>query len=673
MRDITVARSGWLGVLCLIGLDYFSTLAYLPAIAFESAGRLAPLATVFLVLVTLLGALPIYVYVAGRSPDGQGAVGLIERLIHGWRGKTFVLILLGFIATDFVITKTLSAANAAEHIIANPSWQGAVSFLTDCRDAIRPLFSSPWWQRALDYLDKQLVVTVILLVLSFSFWAILRQGFTRRVIQLAVLVVAVYLTLNAVVIGSALHYLKTHPEIFRAWYGNISQGAWSFKEEPTGGGGFWAAMSLCFLAFPSLAIGLSGFELSMIVMPLLRGDSMEDPRYPRLRVLNARKVLLAAGFLMSVYLLGSVLATATLIPPGALSTGGSASHRALAYLAHGGALESGGTALDINPLFGETFGTIYDLSTVLILCLAGASVTLGLRGLVPQYLSRLGMELKWAHNLGAILHLFNAINLLVIIVFRASLEAQRGAYVTSVVVLLSSAALATALDLRRQGKNVWRRLFWPFPLGLILAVFLVTAGVSMLKNPNGLIIAMSFVLAIVVTSLFSRVVRSTELRFQGFEFEDEASQALWEKLRGLWFPILVPHRPGRRSLISKEEDIRRVHRLGPEIPVVFVEAELGDASDFFQRPRLEARQEEGRIVLRVTRCVSIAHVIAAVGLELSKTDHLPEIHFGWSDEGSVAANLKFLIFGEGNIPWLVRELIRRAEPDPKRQPRIIVG
>jgi hypothetical protein len=135
----------------------------------------------------------------------------------------------------------------------------------------------------------------------------------------------------------------------------------------------------------------------------------------------------------------------------------------------------------------------------------------------------------------------------------------------------------------------------------------------------------------------------------------------------------VPHRPGRRTAASKEEDIRRVHRLGPELPVVFVEAELGDASDFFHRPYLEARQEDGRIILRITRCASIAHVIAAVGLELSKTERPPEIHFGWSDEGSITANINFLIFGEGNIPWLVRELIRKAEPNPERQPRIVIG
>src|ERR671913_1265660 len=115
-------QSFWLWVMCLTGVDYFSTLAYQPSIAFENAGLLAPFATVVLVLVTLFGALPVYRYVAGRSFGGQGSIGMLAALTSGWPGKLVVLVLLGFAATDFVITKTLSAADAAEHLIGNPHW-----------------------------------------------------------------------------------------------------------------------------------------------------------------------------------------------------------------------------------------------------------------------------------------------------------------------------------------------------------------------------------------------------------------------------------------------------------------------------------------------------------------------------------------------------------------------
>jgi hypothetical protein len=141
----------------------------------------------------------------------------------------------------------------------------------------------------------------------------------------------------------------------------------------------------------------------------------------------------------------------------------------------------------------------------------------------------------------------------------------------------------------------------------------------------------------------------------------------------LEFPVLVPHRPGSHSLPEKEATIRREHRIGPDEPIVFIEASLGDVSDFYHTPAMEVRAEGGTFLLRVTNCASIAHTIAALALELSKVGRPPEIHFGWSAESPMAANLSFLLFGEGNVPWMVRELILNAEPHPERQPKVIIG
>src|SRR2546421_330436 len=84
--------SFWLWVFCLLGVDYFSTLCYQPSITYQAAGVFGPIATLLVVLITLLGVLPAYNYLARHSPHGEGVVALLERMVHGWLGKTLILI-----------------------------------------------------------------------------------------------------------------------------------------------------------------------------------------------------------------------------------------------------------------------------------------------------------------------------------------------------------------------------------------------------------------------------------------------------------------------------------------------------------------------------------------------------------------------------------------------------
>lgn len=632
--------------MCLTGVDYFSTLGYQPSLAFESAGSLAPIATGVLVLATLFGALPVYCYVAGRSPFGQGSIHMLEVLVHGWTGKFLVLTLLGFAATDYVITKTLSAADAAEHMLHNPHWHQIAPFLQDLSE----------------HQQRMIVTMGLLLLLGISFM----RGF-REVIWIAAVIVCVFLALNALVVGSGAIYLLAHPSLFGGWWNDVTTGNWHLQHPPLlEGTDFWTILAIALLLFPKLALGLSGFETGVAVMPLVRGEPDDDPERPAGRIRNTRKLLTWAAVIMSIYLLGSAMVTATLIPPDSLGHGQPAEHRALAYLAHG---ES---PYAINPMFGVLFGTIYDVSTVLILAFAGASAMAGLLNLVPQYLPRYGMAPGWARAARPLVLMFTLINLFVTWVFNADVSKQGGAYATGVLVLIVSACIATVIDTYRHREGAWyRRIAWHYLA--ITVLFLYTMSANMFERPDGIKIASCFIVAIVVSSLLSRVQRSKEHRFQGFVFADPESRFLWDSLKHLEFPVLVPHRPGRRELEIKESSIRERHRLGPEVPIVFIEVELGDTSEFEHQPVLSVENVGERFVIHVTGAASIAHVVASVACELSAVGKPPEIHFGWSDESPLSASASFFLFGEGNVPWIVRELIRKAIPDSDRQPRVIVG
>ncbi|ADW70891.1 APC family permease [Granulicella tundricola] len=601
----------WWRVMCLTGVDYFSTLGYQPGIAFLAAGFLSPIATFVLVLVTLFAALPLYSRVAEVSPNGQGSIAMLERLFPQWGGKVFVLVLLGFASTDFIITMTLSAADAAAHFIHNPF--------------------APHW------LTSQMLVTLLLLA---GLSAIFLKGF-KEAIGIAVVLVGAYLFLNAIVTVVAFNVLFHHPEAFPRWKSAVHE------HHPN----ILGMIGLSLLLFPKLALGLSGFETGVAVMPLIAGKDLQD------RIHNTRKLLATAAIIMSVFLMATSIVTTMLIPRAAFAEGGEASGRAMAYLAH--------------QYLGNGFGTVYDISTILILAFAGASAMAGLLNLIPRYLPRFGMAPEWALASRPLVLVFMTTAVFVTIAFHADVNAQGGAYATGVLVLITSAAVAVTI-------HVWKKPLLRFAFAAITVIFIYTTALNIYERPEGLKISSFFILAIITTSVVSRAMRSTELRISEVELLPEAVSMLAEDEDQVIRLIARSPKEEEDKHCADELDaldafVRTRYGMTPTECLYFLEIERIDASEFEHCLCIEARRV-GRHRILCANSPVVANSIAALLMHLEETTgKLPHAYFKWKEGNPVVNIIRFIFLGEGDTAPLTHEVLRRAVPNPDRRPIIHVS
>ncbi len=610
-------QDAWYRVMCLTGVDYFSTLGYQPGIAFLAAGVLSPIATLILVAVTLAGALPVYCIVARESPNGQGSVAMLERMLPGWQGKVLVLLLLGFAATAFIITITLSAADATAHVIENPILAELLK-------------------------GQRVPVTLLLLALLGGLFL---KGF-REAIGLSFVIVLAYLALSSVILVDGMVRLCQHPPLFTAWQTQI------FKE--------YASLPMMFgvgmLLFPKLALGLSGFETGVAVMPLVKGFPTDTPENPEGRIKNARLLLTTAAGIMSVFLVISSIVTTMLIPAAYFQEGGPANGRALAYLAH----------TNIGPVF----GTIYDVSTILILWFAGASAIAGLLTLVPKYLPRYGMAPSWSAAVRPLVVFFTTVAFAVTIMFKADVDAQAAAYATGVLVLITSAALAATI-------TVWKRkLPSRFYFCFITFVFVYTAFANMSERPEGVHIALFFVTAILIASVTSRAIRSTELRVDQVHFDDLAQGFIDAALASHWGEIrILPHRSGMYDFRQKIEHARRIHSIQEdEGDFIILEVDLTDSSEFSHDLLLVRGEEQhGHKILRCSS-PAVPNAIAAILLSIrDRTGKTPNAYFSWTDGHPIAYTLKYIFLGEGETAMVTREILRSEELSEHKRPVVHVG
>lgn len=628
--------------MCLTGVDYFSTLGYQPGIAFLAAGVLSPFATLVLVLLTLFGALPMYRRVAEESPHGDGSISMLERLLSRWKGKMFVLMLLGFVATSFIITITLSAADATAHILENP-----------------------FVRHSLPILHHEVIVTLVLIGLL---GLVFLKGFNEA-IGIAVVIVAVFIVLNTITIGYCLHLIFfVKPEIFTNWQHLV----WTAPN--VNGSILWLAAAALFV-FPKLALGLSGFETGVVVMPLIKGSDNDDGESPKPhlsdtsipptevieedpnlqgRIANGKKLLTWAALIMSVMLVGSSIITSMLIPPEAFQPNGEAYGRAVSYLAH--------------EELGDVFGTIYDISTILILWFAGASAMAGLLNIVPRYLPRYGMAPDWARATRPLVLVFTAICFLVTILFQADVAAQGGAYATGVLALMTSASVAVTISAWRKKETVW--IFF----AVITAVFVYTTAVNIVVQPSGIQIAMMFIFAIIAASFISRALRTTEIRIEQIEYDDVARSILEDVADGDIRIVTNRRETGDVTEYRFKEHEKRIDNHIPSTdPIIFYEIDIGDASEFSGGIKVRGVDIDGYKILR-TEAPAVPNAIAALLLDLRDiTGKIPHVYFGWSEGNPIMYLARYILFGEGDTAPVTREILRQAEEDPELRPSVHVG
>ena len=657
--------------MCLTGVDYVSTLSYLPGIAALAAGALSPLATLLIVALTLLGMLPMYRRVAKESPHGQGSVAMLEDLLPFWKGKIFVLVLLGFVATSWIITITLSAADASVHLIENPylphaleghqvgitvllllvlggvfllgfvatSW--IVTITLSAADATVHMLENPYLPPFLE--GQAVLITVVLLLILGGVFLL---GFSEAV-AVAIPLVAVFLLMNAVIIGVGIYDAVTQPGALADWSAALT----------SSGAGFGDIAGPALVAFPLLVLGLSGFETGVSMMPLVAAKGATAEELLADKIKNTRKLLTTAAVIMSFYLLGSSFVTTVLIPAEAFLDGGEANGRALAYLAH--------------EHLGNGFGSVYDVSSILILWFAGASAMAGLINIVPRYLPSYGMAPDWSRAVRPVVLVYTAISILITIGFNADVNAQAGAYATGILAMMVSGAVAVTISAIRKKQRGAAVGFTVLTLVMLYAL-----AANVIEKPDGITISAFFILGIVAVSLVSRVSRTTELRVHGIEFDETARRFITDTLEFDGRINLIANRPHARDAaeyLEKEAVQRQNNPVPGTADVIFLEIDITDPSGFSDILEVRGIEVDGHRVLRADSPAA-PNAIAAILLALrDATGVRPHAYFEWSEGNPLAHLMRYLLLGRGDTAPVVREIIRENEPDPDRRPGIHVG
>jgi hypothetical protein len=294
----------------------------------------------------------------------------------------------------------------------------------------------------------------------------------------------------------------------------------------------------------------------------------------------------------------------------------------------------------------------------------------GLLNIVPRYLPRYGMAPEWARAIRPLVIVYTAISVVVTIVFSADVDAQAGAYATGVLAMMTSAAFAVTLSSRRGGSRLWTLAF-----GLVTVVFVYALVANEIQRPDGIIISFFFIAAMIFTSLVSRVYRSLELRQERIELDETAQRLIEEASHKGEIHIVANRRQAgnEHEYRLKEKEQREDNHIPAAIPILFLEIDVEDPSEFEDVLEVRGVEVGGHKVLRAVSSV-VPNAIAALLLHLrDTTGRTPHCYFGWTEGNPIVYVLRFLLFGEGDTAPVTHEVLREAEPDAKRRPAVHVG
>jgi hypothetical protein len=241
------------------------------------------------------------------------------------------------------------------------------------------------------------------------------------------------------------------------------------------------------------------------------------------------------------------------------------------------------------------------------------------------------------------------VNVVITLIFGASVEKQGGAYATGVLVLMTSAAVAAALSLWKEKRRGLSIYCW-----MVTVVFVYTTIANMIERPDGIVIASAFIAFILVVSGVSRYVRSTELRVAGITFTNAESERLWLSIMGKKVNLVPIRSLDRKSRAARYKKVTTHYNIHGPLAFLHV-SQLDNRSEFLSPLEIQVSMDEEAFLIEASQAVAIANAVAY----LSETLHPRSIFLGLSRQNMMRQSFKYFLLGEGEVGLMVYAILQK--------------